>query len=292
MSSCVLLPQPGKRTHSTGSAAPFGRTAGTGKRKPPRWEARERQGILHPRANRLPGEEAAGRFPPPPASMEPPPSASPGETVGRLARGLLDLLYPPVCLTCGALAEPLCAACRQTLRPIGPGLAPPTGILAARSVGFHEEALRRAVLRLKFEGKTALAAPLGELLAEALEDARPLWRPDLLVPVPVHWTRALQRGFNQSELLAGRVSRETGIPWSPALRRTRRTPPQVGLPVAARAVNLRGAFAADGRRPVAGRRVVLVDDVRTTGATLSECAECLRTAGAVAVYALTVTYDR
>jgi ComF family protein len=117
------------------------------------------------------------------------------------------------------------------------------------------------------------------------------WRPDALVPVPIHALRRLERGFNQSELLAGELGRLAGLPVVRALRRTRYTPPQVGRSRAERQTNLLGAFAGDPRRPVRGARVVLIDDVRTTGGTLSECAGVLRAGGASQVFALTVTYE-
>jgi ComF family protein len=147
------------------------------------------------------------------------------------------------------------------------------------------------VLRLKFSRKSALAVSLGDLLAEALRAELPGWTPDLLVPVPIHWRRGWDRGFNQSELLAQRVQRRLGIPAVNALRRTRYTPPQLGLTRGQRATNLQGAFIPVRADRVIGQRVVLVDDVWTTGATLAECAQILIAAGATAVYALTVSHE-
>ncbi|HEU4754386.1 MAG TPA: ComF family protein [Armatimonadota bacterium] len=207
-----------------------------------------------------------------------------------LGAGFVDLLYPPRCLTCGALAEPFCGGCRSQIEPVEADRELPHGIHAARSAGWHEGPLRTAVLRLKFERKTALARPLGLLLAEQLESAP--WKPDALVPVPIHWLRRLERGFNQSELIAEQLSRASGVPVHRLLRRTRYTLPQVGQSRSHRAENLRGAFALGGRDALRGARLALVDDVRTTGATLLECTAVLRAAGASRVYALTVTHDR
>lgn len=209
----------------------------------------------------------------------------------QLGSEATDLLFPPRCLTCDALAEPFCAECGAKIRPPDPGVPLPAGLADACSAGYHEDPLRRAVVRLKFGRKVALAEPLGALLVAELETARAVWRPDALVPVPIHWTRRLERGFNQSELLAEVAARRCGLPLLPALCRTRRTAHQVGLPASVRATNPRGAFAVPASVSVAGLRLVLVDDVRTTGATLSECARVLRAAGAEEVYALTVTYD-
>lgn len=208
---------------------------------------------------------------------------------GELAGGLLDLLYPPKCLVCGELAPPFCDACRAQVRPVATGGAPPPGLDDLRSAGYHDGALRSAVLRLKFSRKLALVEPLAELLAEEL--ASSAWKPEALVPVPIHWSRRWQRGFNQSELLAEAVAPRTGIPVVSALRRTHAGAAQVGLSRARRAVNLRDAFATEPGVSVTGLRIVLIDDVRTTGATLAECARPLRQAGAAAVFGLTVTYD-
>lgn len=208
-----------------------------------------------------------------------------------LLDGVVDLLFPPVCLTCGELSEAFCEACRAQIRAVARGVEPPEGLAEVRSVGYHEEALHRAVLRLKFGRKVALARPLGELLAAELVEVRETWRPDGLVPVPVHWTRAVSRGFNQAELLTRALAGWTGLPLEPCLRRVRPTPHQVGLSGARRLTNLRGAFGIVSSRPVKGRRLVLVDDVWTTGATLTECARALRKAGAAEVYALTVTHE-
>jgi len=107
---------------------------------------------------------------------------------------------------------------------------------------------------------------------------------DMVVPVPLHWRRRRQRGFNQAEALA----RALGLPWRNALRRTRRTPSQTDLPAAQRHANVRNAFALRRRASVSGRSILLTDDVATTGATLEACATVLRAAGAREVRALTV----
>jgi ComF family protein len=149
--------------------------------------------------------------------------------------------------------------------------------------------LREAVLQLKFHHRTTLARPLAGALAVRLEQLRPQWQPDLLTPVPLHWVRYWQRGFNQAELLTREVAHRTGVPWANSLARVRATPPQVGQSAGARARNLHGAFASQRGRDVTGLRVVLIDDVTTTGATLAACAIALRAADAAEVYALTVT---
>jgi ComF family protein len=210
------------------------------------------------------------------------------DTLEEIGAGILDLLYPPKCLTCGAMAEPFCESCAATISPTE-DLIPPGAIRQIRSVGFHEGKLRQAVLRLKFGRKLALVTPLGELLADSVDRG---WRPDALVPVPDHWTRRLERGYNQAELLARQLGRLLEVPIEIGLRRVRHTGQQIGHGAVERSQRLRGAFDLHPRASVDGRRILLVDDVWTTGATLGECSMVLQQAGASVVYAVTVTHDR
>jgi ComF family protein len=226
---------------------------------------------------------------------------------GAIATLILDVLVPRRCGLCGAFGDFLCAACAAVLpradgprcrtcaAPLGPGTVcracaalpeqPLTTLTAA--CRFAGDA-RRLVHRLKYESLSALAEPMGALMA-----ACPLPRPapDVIVPVPLHRARVRQRGFNQAELLARAVGRAHGIAVAPrALVRVRATPSQVRQAGAARrAANVAGAFAC--RADVSGRVVLLVDDVATTGATLRACAATLRAAGAGAVHALVFARD-
>jgi ComF family protein len=149
--------------------------------------------------------------------------------------------------------------------------------------------VREALHAFKFGARRALAAPLGDLLAEVAA-ARPLAPvPDLLLPVPLHPRRERERGFNQASLLARRVGRSLGRPVrEDVLARVVATRSQTELDAAARRANVRNAFEVRQPAPIVGRHVILVDDVLTTGATLSECARRLREAGAAVVGALTV----
>ena len=186
----------------------------------------------------------------------------------------------------------------QSPRPAGacPACASETrAVAAARAIGPYEGRLRDVIHALKYDRRASLARPLGALLCDAGRDV--IDGADAAVPVPLHWTRRHQRGFNQAALLAGQL----GVPVIRALRRTRRTRPQVDLPAAARHRNVAGAFALAwryrltrsglGRRfappPLVGLVFVLVDDVSTTGATLEACARVLIAAGAREVRALT-----
>jgi ComF family protein len=149
--------------------------------------------------------------------------------------------------------------------------------------------MREALHAFKFRGRRALAAPLGDLLAELAPPVLPGPAADLLVPVPLHPRRERERGFNQALLLArrlGRVwARQVG---GDVLVRSVATRPQTDLSADERRANVRGAFVLRHPEAVAGRHVVLVDDIMTTGATAAECAACLRRAGAASVGVLTV----
>ncbi len=211
-------------------------------------------------------------------------------TASELLTEFVDLVFPSVCLTCEALGPVICGECGTKIVPLDGNEDPIQGLDGIYSRGQHEGPLRRGVLRLKFGRKTALARPLAALCAEELRIGTfAAWNVDALVPVPIHWTRRLGRGFNQSELLAERLTEELGLPVVRPIRRTRATGHQIGLSGAARRSNLRGAFAVAPGEDLRGRRLAIVDDVCTTGTTLVECASVLRAAGAAAVFAITVS---
>jgi ComF family protein len=165
----------------------------------------------------------------------------------------------------------------------------------ARSYGLYRGNLRKAVLHLKFYGREDLGHRLGAILVQAWE-ALPETDGAVVAPVPLHPSRRRQRGFNQAELLAKgmvrrlrKLERRHGLRLATdVLERLRDTPPQVGLSVSARRKNVSGVFSV--RRPddVRNRTVVVIDDVMTTGATLSACAAALKRAGAARVLALSL----
>ena len=169
-------------------------------------------------------------------------------------------------------AEGRCALCRSGLR----------GFDAAYAFGAYGGALRQLIHLFKYGKVRTLARPLGNLLARAMPFGE---RFDAIVPVPLYWRRRLQRGFNQSELLARGLCRRTGIPMVRALRRVQATPTQAGLSNTARRRNVSAAFRSRG---VAGQRILLIDDVMTTGSTATACALALKRAGAKRVALLTI----
>ncbi|HWF10213.1 MAG TPA: ComF family protein [Bryobacteraceae bacterium] len=199
----------------------------------------------------------------------------------------LDVPKPPAaefaCTACGTPflnAWPLdeqsvCAACRAGLRAFD----------LAASFGAYEGGLRSLIHLLKYSGMKPLARPLGGFMNRALP-AKECF--DAVVPVPLYWRRQWSRGFNQAELLARQVAKRRGIPVLSALRRKRATDTQASLATAGRRRNVAGAFVARANVELTGKRILLIDDVMTTGATASACATALKRGGAKSISLLTV----
>lgn len=150
-------------------------------------------------------------------------------------------------------------------------------------LGEYDAELRTAVLRMKHRLEDVLSMCMGRLLSQHIGDEVAAWRPDVVVPIPMYWTRRLWRGTNSPEILAGAIASGLKLPVSPILMRRRRTRPQGGLTRPARFRNLRGALAVRSGIRLDAARVLIVDDVLTTGATCGEAARVLRRAGAAAV---------
>jgi ComF family protein len=234
--------------------------------------------------------------------------------LSRFADGLIAVLLAPACAACdaplshpsqgpvcsvcwnaiGSFTPPLCRRCGDALPSwrllsIEAATCPrcrrrPSAISSSRAIGAYDGSLRAILHAFKYAGCRSLARGLGARLRESASDV--LAGADILVPVPLHRTRRRARGFNQARELAATL----GVPVVDALRRIRATPSQTDLPSAARHANVRNAFTLRRGwrdRPIRGLRVVLVDDVCTTGATIEACARVLRAAGAADVSAVT-----
>ena len=160
-----------------------------------------------------------------------------------------------------------------------------SGFDAAYSFGFYEGELRELIHLFKYGRVQTLAKSLGKLLALALPRDQ---RFDLIVPMPLHWRRRWSRGFNQADLLSREIGRRTSIPVKNAVRRVRSTTTQAGLTNAKRRANVSGAFRVRRRGSLHGQRILLIDDVMTTGATAASCARALKRAGAKQVTLLTL----
>ena len=228
---------------------------------------------------------------------------------------MFNLVFPDDCRVCGValqnfsripvcpdclngtepfVAEFFCSECRTPFLNAAPldetgrcamcrlGLA---GFDSVYAYGEYSGALRKLIHLYKYSRVSPLARPLATLLVRALPRTV---RCDVIVPMPLHWIRRWQRGFNQSQLLAQMLSRRTGLPVSQAVRKRKPTPPQAGLTSAERRTNVAGAFQVSRRKEIEGRHVLLIDDVLTTGATAGACAAALKRSGASRVTVLTL----
>jgi ComF family protein len=234
------------------------------------------------------------------------------EAISLHWRGLrgqfVDILFPPRCVGCHRVGVWLCAECLNQVSPVEPPICArcgdpivagglcarcqttPLRIECIRSAVYFEGVLRDAIHELKYQGRIELASPLGSLMAAYwMEHPMPV---DVVVPVPLHPARLRARGYNQAALLAREMAGQVGLNVDERLLiRQRATPPQVELNAQQRRENVRNAFRWSGNG-LAGQRVVLVDDVCTTGATLDACAVALCEGGAHSVRALTLARPR
>jgi ComF family protein len=222
--------------------------------------------------------------------------------------GVLDLLFPPRCVGCGSSGGFLCVPCLSALpflpfplcakcgKPLSYGtvcydcenyLFAFDGI---RSLSPYHGVVRQAILQFKYQNVKALAVQLAQLMGKYI-NSHPL-PADTLVPVPLHPRRLRERGYNQSSLLSRELSRLVPLPVvEGALLRARNTPAQTKTnSVQNRHSNVAGAFTCRGRR-VVGKRILLIEDVCTSGATLNACAIVLKSAGAISVWGLTMARD-
>jgi ComF family protein len=247
-------------------------------------------------------------------------------SVSGIAESLFATLFPSDCRLCGAPLVnisrlPVCVECLSDMRPIGDGVCSICGermvspyafigelggprcalcrrleptFAKASAYGRYEGGLRELVHLLKYEQVRPAAGVLGRMLREAIADLEPAFRAGeiLVVPVPLYSRKLRQRGFNQSEVIVRAALKHAGQDRltldTAVLVRRRETQTQTGLTRHQRRENIRGAFVVAKPEKVAGREILLVDDVFTTGTTVSECARILRRAGASKVFVATV----
>ena len=230
------------------------------------------------------------------------------DAFAHLPRLALDIALPTLCVSCREPVdgEGVCAECWSKLSFIaqpycprlgipfvydpGPGMlsmeaiADPPAYQRARAAVRYDDVARTLVHALKYQDRTDLAPAMGRWMARAGHDL--LKEADALIPVPLHWRRGWSRRYNQSGALARAIERQSGVKvTSEALRRVRPTEQQIGLSRSQRATNVQGAFkvAADRTAEIHGRRIVLIDDVLTSGATVDACARALLRAKAAQV---------
>lgn len=235
--------------------------------------------------------------------------------LSRAGSPLLALLFPDDCRLCGVplkefsrvpvcgscLNEPeafapeyFCSCCRTPF--LNPAPLDDSGVCrlcrmgvsrfdAVYSYGSYDGALKGLIQLFKYDGVRPLAKPLGAWLAQALPRDQKF---DALAPMPLHWRRHFRRGFNQAALLAKELSKRTGLPVKSVVTRRKSTEKQALLTRAQRRLNVSGAFKVPDADAVRGKRILLIDDVFTTGATLNACAGALKRAGAAHVSALTL----
>ncbi|MBA4421510.1 MAG: amidophosphoribosyltransferase [Syntrophus sp. (in: bacteria)] len=234
----------------------------------------------------------------------------------EILTGIADLIFPPRCTTCDVILKersrlPFCPHCTAGIRFIRSPLCPRCGIpftvtegedhlcgeclmtqrpyAVARAVGLYEETLLTAIHLFKYQGRIGIGKVLGNIMADF---AGGIWDMNVfsvIMPVPLHLKRLRERGFNQAVILAREIATRFFLPIDfLTLRRTVFTESQVRLGREDRSVNVRGAFAVRKPERAAGKSILLVDDVYTTGSTLTECARTLLTAGADSVAVLTL----
>lgn len=236
-------------------------------------------------------------------------------SVKQFIRALLDVILPPICHICRSFIPEagiihICQECRNNLplvssllcsicgipfhgtgdgHPCGACIKNPPQFDLARAHFLYEGPIRELVHSFKYNQQTHLRHPLALLTLQGMGSFLADNNPHLIVPVPLHRSRLRQRGFNQAVLLGRVLSRRLNLPLLPdSLVRTRPTEPQINLSATERKVNVKGAFTVKSPDQIAGKRILLLDDVMTTGSTMNECAKELKKAGAEMVTAVTI----
>jgi len=214
----------------------------------------------------------------------------------KLIYRLLELLFPPKCILCGKLLKKeetdLCGDCRIHTPSYPARKRKPQFLDSFAAVWYYEEYPRKSILRYKFGGKRSYASAYGRILAMKLMSEYPQGF-DCLTWVPVSPFRRFSRGYDQVELLAKATARELGCPQIPMLRKIKHNRRQSGLASEAqRRANVVGVYRIQNAQQIHGKRILLLDDILTTGATAGECARMLRTAGAEEVHCAALAASR
>ena len=217
--------------------------------------------------------------------------------ITEIVDNILDLLFPPKCIFCGKLLERMdngvCAECMKRLPFIAetdtfPGLK---GIERTASCLYYEGAVRDSLLRYKFHGKETYAPTYGQFMSKCIDENGISC--DIITWAPLSRARKRRRGYDQAGLVAWETAKRLDVRCEKLLSKTRNNTAQSTISDAkARAANVRGVYTAVDPERVRGRRILIVDDILTTGATLTECAGVLKNAGAAAVYAACVARGR
>ena len=227
---------------------------------------------------------------------------TPVKIVRDVISGVCDLIYPPVCLGCGQAGnEYLCAKCIEKIDVIKLPFCRKCGSPCESSIcfecktreyvfecacgaGIFEGVLREAIHAFKYKNHIMLADPFAEIMARCLPNTHLAAKVDLVMPIPIHSSRKLERGFDQAVELTRRFCRLVSLPAEyDVLYKHKKTRHQVELSLELRAINLAGAFRVRNAEKIRGKRILLIDDVFTTGATLNEAARTLLDAGAKSV---------
>ncbi|HPI14166.1 MAG TPA: ComF family protein [Spirochaetota bacterium] len=226
--------------------------------------------------------------------------------IGAFLMALADVLFPARCSSCGRPApyasNLLCRECRDAIGPLGDHCDRCSGVETADGCGFcgnrrfypirhiaaveYDGPVEKALHGLKFSGRRRLHLPLAELLLASITKAA--CEVDVVTAVPMNRAKKWKRGYNQSELIARHMARELGRPFVPLLKENPRSRTQRKLHIRERFLNVLGRYRAINRAAALGKRVLLVDDVLTTGATINECARMLTEGGAAGVISATV----
>ncbi len=236
--------------------------------------------------------------------------------IDDVLRHITDIVFPPQCISCAAILQPItekvfCSACREKIKFLTGSICPICGITffdspsashlcgncmenktyfsCARAVVSYETIILNTIHRFKYGNNISVGARLASFMADFSFPDVDFTGYSLIIPVPLHIKRLRQRGFNQSLILARALAKKWQIPVNfSLLKRHKFTLTQTGLNKTERKQNIKGAFEVSDKKKIAGKNVILVDDVYTTGATINECAKILTKAGAQKVTVLTL----